>query len=103
MSKDTTPPNNQPREALRDQALERALAQIEKTYGKGAIMNMDGNTSLNVDGIPTGALSLDVALGGKGMPRGRIVEVFGPESSGKTTLCLHVIAQAQKKGGVAAF
>src|SRR5262245_8668720 len=83
------------RDAFRDQALERALAQIEKTYGKGAIMNMDGNTSLNVEGIPTGALSLDIALGGKGMPRGRIVEVFGPESSGKTTLCLHIIAEAQ--------
>jgi recombination protein RecA len=91
------------RDAFRDQALERALAQIEKAYGKGAIMNMDGNTSLAIDGIPTGALSLDIALGGKGIPRGRIVEVFGPESSGKTTLCLHVIAEAQKKGGVAAF
>jgi recombination protein RecA len=91
------------RDAFRDQALERALAQIEKAYGKGAIMNMDGNTSLNIEGIPTGALSLDIALGGKGMPRGRIVEVFGPESSGKTTLCLHIIAEAQKKGGVAAF
>ncbi|HEY4328924.1 MAG TPA: recombinase RecA [Phycisphaerae bacterium] len=92
-----------PRDSFRDQALERALAQIEKTYGKGAIMNMDGNTSLQIEGIHTGALSLDIALGGKGMPRGRIVEVFGPESSGKTTLCLHIIAQAQKKGGVAAF
>jgi recombination protein RecA len=95
-----TPPSRDP---LRDQALERALAQIEKSYGKGAIMNMDGNTSLNIEGIPTGALSLDIALGGKGMPRGRIVEVFGPESSGKTTLCLHIVAQAQKLGGVAAF
>jgi recombination protein RecA len=100
MSKETTPPRDN---GPRDQALERALAQIEKSYGKGAIMNMDGNTSLNIDGIPTGALSLDIALGGKGMPRGRIVEVFGPESSGKTTLCLHIIAEAQKKGGVAAF
>src|SRR3954466_2783156 len=89
--------------SFRDQALERALAQIEKSYGKGAIMNMDGNSSLNVEGIPTGALSLDIALGGKGMPRGRIVEVFGPEASGKTTLCLHIIAEAQKRGGVAAF
>ena len=91
------------RDALRDQALERALAQIEKSYGKGAIMNMDGNNSLQIEGIPTGAISLDIALGGKGMPRGRIVEVFGPESSGKTTLCLQIIAEAQKKGGVAAF
>ncbi|HVX84080.1 MAG TPA: recombinase RecA [Phycisphaerae bacterium] len=99
MSKDAAVKSDSPR----DQALERALAQIEKNYGKGAIMNMDGNTSLNIDGIPTGALSLDIALGGKGMPRGRIVEVFGPESSGKTTLCLHIIAEAQKLGGVAAF
>ncbi len=99
MSKDTAAREN----PQRDQALERALAQIEKTYGKGAIMNMDGNSTLNVEGIPTGALSLDIALGGKGMPKGRIVEVFGPESSGKTTLCLHIIAEAQKLGGVAAF
>jgi len=102
MSKDTLA--TAPKESSsRDQALERALAQIEKSYGKGAIMNMDGNNSLAVEGIPTGAISLDIALGGKGMPRGRIVEVFGPESSGKTTLCLHIIAEAQKKGGVAAF
>ncbi|MCL2645764.1 MAG: recombinase RecA [Phycisphaerales bacterium] len=87
----------------RDQALERALSQIEKAYGKGAIMNMDGLNTLAIEGIPTGALSLDIALGGKGMPKGRIVEVFGPESSGKTTLCLHIIAEAQKLGGVAAF
>lgn len=97
MSKDNTP------SPQRDQALERALAQIEKTYGKGAIMNMDGNSSLNIEGIPTGALSLDIALGGKGVPRGRIIEVFGPESSGKTTLCLHIVAQSQRLGGVAAF
>jgi recombination protein RecA len=87
----------------RGQALERALSQIEKTYGKGAIMSMEGVNSLAIEGIPTGALSLDIALGGKGMPKGRIVEVFGPESSGKTTLCLHIIAEAQKQGGVAAF
>ena len=87
----------------RDQALERAVSQIEKTYGKGAIMTMDGASLVAVDGIPTGSLGLDMALGGVGLPRGRIVEVFGPESSGKTTLCLHVIAQAQKLGGVAAF
>ena len=89
--------------ASRDQALERALSQIEKAYGKGAIMSLDGNNSLDIEGIPTGSLGLDIALGGKGMPRGRIVEVFGPESSGKTTLCLHIIAEAQKIGGVAAF
>ncbi len=92
-----------PHDTARDAALDRALAQIEKNFGKGAIMSLDGNTTLNIEGISTGALSLDLALGGKGMPRGRIVEVFGPESSGKTTLCLHVIAQAQKVGGVAAF
>jgi len=91
------------RETSRDAALGRALAQIEKNFGKGAIMSLDGQSSLNIEGISTGALSLDLALGGKGMPRGRIVEVFGPESSGKTTLCLHIIAQAQKVGGVAAF
>ncbi len=101
MSKEANPPRGDT--AQRDQALDRALAQIEKAFGKGAIMNMDGNTTLNIEGIPTGALSLDIALGGKGIPRGRIVEVFGPESSGKTTLCLHIIAEAQKKGGVAAF
>ena len=66
-------------------------------------MTMDGNSTLNIEGVPTGALSLDIALGGKGIPRGRIVEVFGPESSGKTTLCLHIIAEAQKLGGTAAF
>src|ERR1051326_4549865 len=102
MSKETATPTVS-RDGYRDQALGRALAQIEKVYGKGAIMNMDGNTSLNIEGIPTGALSLDIALGGKGMPRGRIAEVFGPEASGKTTLCLHIIAEAQKRGGVAAF
>ncbi|MGC9259263.1 MAG: recombinase RecA [Phycisphaerae bacterium] len=90
-------------ETARDQALERALAQIEKNFGKGSIMKMDGVNQLAIEGIPTGSLGLDIALGGKGIPRGRIVEVFGPESSGKTTLCLHVIAEAQKTGGVAAF
>jgi recombination protein RecA len=101
MSKEPTPSTSST--GQRGQALERALSQIEKTYGKGAIMNMEGVNSLAIEGIPTGALSLDIALGGKGMPKGRIVEVYGPESSGKTTLCLHVIAQSQKLGGVAAF
>ncbi|HTV47297.1 MAG TPA: recombinase RecA [Phycisphaerae bacterium] len=87
----------------RDQALERALSQIEKSYGKGSIMTLDGANPLAIEGVSTGSLGLDIALGGKGVPRGRIVEVFGPESSGKTTLCLHIIAQAQKNGGVAAF
>jgi len=87
----------------RREAIDRAIQQIEKMYGKGSIMTLDGNTSAAVDGISTGALSLDLALGGKGVPRGRVVELFGPESSGKTTLALHVIAEAQRAGGVAAF
>ena len=77
---------------------------IEKKFGKGAIMRFgDGGPELEVEAIPTGALALDVALGIGGVPRGRIIEVFGPESSGKTTLTLHIIAEAQKLGGVAAF
>ncbi|MCB9846424.1 MAG: recombinase RecA [Phycisphaeraceae bacterium] len=85
------------------QALDRALAQIDKAFGKGSIMRLDETAYLAVPGISTGALSLDLALGGKGIPRGRIVEIFGPESSGKTTLALTVAANAQKGGGVAAF
>ena len=84
-------------------ALDRALSQIEKQFGKGTIMHLDGSHAAVFDGIPTGALSLDLALGGYGLPRGRVVELFGPESSGKTTLALHAVAEAQKKGGVAAF
>ncbi len=86
----------------RDQALERALAQIEKSFGKGAIMKLDENAVVR-EGLSTGALSLDIALGGAGIPRGRVVELFGPESSGKTTLALHVAASAQQAGGVAAI
>ncbi len=85
------------------QALDRALSQIDKVFGKGSIMRLDEDAYLAVQGISTGALSLDLALGGRGIPRGRIVEVFGPESSGKTTLALTVAANAQKSGGVAAF
>jgi recombination protein RecA len=84
-------------------ALQRVIAQIEKQYGQGAIMQMDENSYAHIAGIPTGALSLDIALGGVGIPRGRVTELFGPESSGKTTLALHIIANAQKAGGVAAF
>ena len=84
-------------------ALEVALGQIEKQFGKGAVMKLGENTHTTVDVIPTGALSLDIALGIGGVPRGRIVEVFGPESSGKTTVALHMIAEAQKMGGEAAF
>jgi recombination protein RecA len=83
--------------------LENALGQIEKAFGKGSIMKLSDPVSTSVAGIPTGALSLDMAMGGHGFPRGRIVELFGPESSGKTTLALHVIANAQKAGGIAAF
>ncbi len=92
-----------PKNAANAGDLDRTLAQIEKQFGKGIIMHLDSNTIAAVDGIPTGALSLDLALGGNGMPRGRIIEMFGPESSGKTTLALHVVAQAQKKEGIAAF
>jgi recombination protein RecA len=84
-------------------ALDRAIAQIEKQYGTGSIMKMDESQHRKIDGIPTGALSLDIALGGYGIPRGRVVEFYGPESSGKTTLALHTLANAQKCGGVAAF
>ncbi|HHT9129441.1 MAG TPA: recombinase RecA [Candidatus Brocadiaceae bacterium] len=87
----------------RQQALERAITQIEKQYGKGTLMKLGGETRLDVPTISTGALSLDIALGVGGIPRGRVVEIFGPESSGKTTLTLHIIANAQKGGGVAAF
>ncbi|MGI5936781.1 MAG: recombinase RecA [Oscillospiraceae bacterium] len=84
-------------------ALETALAQIEKTYGKGAIMRLGNDIPINVEAISTGSLSLDLALGIGGVPRGRIVEIFGPESSGKTTLALHILASAQKSGGEVAF
>lgn len=84
-------------------ALETAMAQIEKQFGKGTIMRLGQNATMNVESIPTGSLSLDLALGIGGLPRGRIVEIFGPESSGKTTVALHVAAEAQKLGGTAAF
>lgn len=84
-------------------ALESALGQIEKQFGKGSVMKLGDFTAMNVESIPTGALSLDVALGIGGIPKGRIIEIFGPESSGKTTLALHMIAEAQKLGGEAAF
>jgi recombination protein RecA len=91
------------RDPARDSALSRAVQQIEKQFGKGSVMKLDGDQKANIDGIPTGSLSLDIALGGSGVPRGRVLEIFGPESSGKTTLTLHIIANAQKAGGVAAF
>jgi recombination protein RecA len=84
-------------------ALNNAISQIEKTFGSGAIMKLGEGSHMEVEGVSTGALSLDLALGGKGLPRGRIIEMFGPESSGKTTIALHAVAQAQRDGGVAAF
>jgi len=87
----------------RRKALELALSQIEKQFGKGAIMKLGGDTVVSVEAIPTGAIGLDIALGVGGVPRGRVVEIFGPESSGKTTLTLSIIRQVQSKGGVAAF
>jgi len=87
----------------KNNALENALLQIEKKCGKGAVMRLGEHSALNVESIPTGSLALDVALGIGGMPRGRIVEIYGPESSGKTTVALHVVASAQKRGGEAAF
>ena len=84
-------------------ALSTALQQIEKNYGKGAVMRMGDRPEMNVDAIPTGSLALDAALGIGGLPRGRIIEIYGPESSGKTTLALHVVAEAQKRGGEVAF
>ena len=87
----------------REKALKNAIAQIEKQYGIGAVMRLGQNTVQNVQAISTGSLSLDMALGIGGMPRGRIVEIYGPESSGKTTVALQIIAEAQKLGGEAAF
>ena len=85
-------------------ALDAALAQIEKQYGKGSVMKLgDSSANMNIEVIPTGSLSLDIALGLVGVPRGRIIEVFGPESSGKTTVALHIVAEIQKRGGIAGF
>ncbi len=91
------------REKDKAAALDAALAQIEKQFGKGSVMKLGSSNIAPVDSIPTGALSLDLALGVGGMPRGRVVEIYGPESSGKTTVALHIVAEAQKLGGMAAF
>lgn len=91
------------REENRKEALGRAVQQIEKSFGKGAIMYLSEQQGATVDGVSTGSISLDLALGGAGIPRGRVVEIYGPESSGKTTLTLHIIAEAQRAGGLAAF
>ncbi|HAV89774.1 MAG TPA: DNA recombination/repair protein RecA, partial [Eubacterium sp.] len=85
-------------------ALEAALSQIEKQHGKGSVMKLgDSNVNMNIEVIPTGSLSLDIALGLGGIPKGRIIEIYGPESSGKTTVALHMIAEVQKRGGIAGF
>jgi len=90
-------------DSVRKEALDRALNQIERAFGKGSIMRLDDDPTMVIPGISTGSISLDLALGGRGVPVGRVVEVFGPESSGKTTLTLHLIASVQKSGGIAAF
>src|SRR5271168_3729451 len=87
----------------RDKALDMALSQIEKQFGKGSVMRMGENLNLEIESISTGALALDLALGIGGLPRGRVVEIYGPESSGKSTLALHVVAEAQRNGGVCAY
>ena len=87
----------------RQKALDAALAQIDKAFGKGSAMRLGSKETMQVEVIPTGSLGLDIALGVGGLPRGRVIEIYGPESSGKTTLALHVIAEAQRGGGTAAF
>ncbi|MDR2934127.1 MAG: recombinase RecA [Rickettsiales bacterium] len=87
----------------KNKALEAALSQIEKAFGKGSVMTLGGQEKIEIEAIPTGSLSLDIALGIGGLPKGRVVEIYGPESSGKTTLTLHVVAEAQKLGGTCAF
>jgi recombination protein RecA len=90
-------------EGDRQRALEAALTQIDRAFGKGSVMKLGGNSKLEIESISSGSLGLDIALGVGGLPRGRVVEIYGPESSGKTTLALHVVAEAQRGGGVAAF
>src|SRR5687768_1347401 len=87
----------------RTRAIDLAIGQIEKQFGRGAIMRLGEQHQLEIESIPTGSLSLDIALGIGGIPRGRVTELFGPESSGKSTLCQHIIAEAQKLGGLAAY
>jgi recombination protein RecA len=87
----------------KQKALEAALTQIERAFGKGSVMKLGGDKVMEIESISTGSLGLDIALGIGGLPNGRVIEIYGPESSGKTTLALHVVAEIQKKGGVAAF
>src|SRR5690554_3768959 len=89
--------------ADREKALEAALGQIDRQFGKGSIMRLGDDNRVPVEAIPTGSVALDIALGVGGLPRGRVVEIYGPESSGKTTVALHAVASAQKAGGIAAF
>ena len=101
-AKDSKTPLSAKEEKLK--ALDAAVFQIEKQYGAGSIMRLgDPTNNMNVDTVPTGSLSLDLALGLGGLPKGRIIEIYGPESSGKTTVALHVVAEVQKAGGIAAF
>src|SRR3954469_11368449 len=87
----------------RDKALDMALSQIDKQFGKGSIMRMGEKGSMAIESVPTGALALDLALGIGGLPRGRVTEIYGPESSGKSTLAMHVVAEAQRMGGICAY
>ena len=103
MAKEKAPLPTAAPAADKKKAIDSAMSQIEKMYGKGSIMRLGDRTALNVEFIPTGSLALDVALGIGGLPKGRIIEIYGPESSGKTTLALHIVAQAQKAGGEVAF
>ena len=103
MAKDKAPLPTAAPAADKKKAIANAVSLIEKTYGKGSIMRLGDKTTMNVEFIPTGSLALDVALGIGGLPKGRIIEIYGPESSGKTTLALHVVAEAQKRGGEVAF
>ncbi len=103
MAKDKAPLPSAAPAADKKKAIDSAMSQIEKMYGKGSIMRLGDRTAMNVEYIPTGSLALDVALGIGGLPKGRIIEIYGPESSGKTTLALHAVAEAQKRGGEVAF
>lgn len=103
MSSDRSPIPSAAPALDKKQAVEKAITQIERVYGKGSIMRLGDRTQLSVDVLPTGSIGLDLALGVGGVPRGRVVEIYGPESSGKTTLALHIVAEAQKLGGEVAY